>query len=239
MFKYKIIIPSKLRPDKVLTKRLFTKENITIACHNDEVESYKRSNPDCEVIGFTYTFISDFRKKIMDYFENETEYLIFLDDDIVKFYSWDNKKASGEEVIKELVSLLDKNYAQSTISYHPSCWYYKGIYKVDTRAWCVVANNLKLLKKYKINYDENTIYFEDYDISMQILKKKLHNICSYKYSFDCVTMGTNEGGCQTYRNFENSKRAIEYMLSKWGDKIKIIQNKRTKLPEIQPLWKKI
>jgi len=241
MVKYKIVIPTRGREQKILTKKLFKKEEIIIVCSNSEVENYKKYNPGNEVIGFEYQYISDFRKKIVEYFWNEIEYLIFLDDDIVSFYNHSGNKIEGEKIIEELINLLDKNYAQSTIAFYPSAWLYKekGFYKIDTRAWCVVANNLKLFKKFNINYDENTFYFEDYDITMQIISKGLHNVCSYKYSFDCITMGTNEGGCQTYRNLENSQKAIEYMLEKWGDKIKIIYNERTKLPEIQPLWKKL
>jgi len=235
----KICIPTKNRVGKLHTDKLFYPYDIYLFVEPQEVEAYKKEYPGYKIINIEKSNqgIAYVRNFILNYFD---ENILMLDDDIIKLMKRVNKKlidCSAKEVIEEMENCLTKGYAQATISFIASNWYYTESYKVNTRTWCLSAINTKLIKENNIIYDSKVNCFEDFDFTAQLLSSGLKNICSYKYAFDCIPMSTNKGGLNDGLRQTKSNASLEIIKDKWPGLITIIDNNKTGLKEPQFKWK--
>ena len=251
----KIAIPTKGRADNQETLRLlykaFHKDEIYLFVEPDEIDDYKRFGKAVTIVPTTEADrgISYARNAVIDYFD---EPVFILDDDITQISMRLGRTKSG---YPKLVKVQDKhlriiftaieNFArvdgclQATISFQPSNWLHEGSMKKNTRVWCFNWLDCKALKTTGIRFDEGIKLFEDYDLTLQLLRNGFENISLYNYAFTCNKMGEAGGGCQTIRNRKTTEDSIHRMIQKWGsDIVKEFFSKEHNLPEIKINWKK-
>lgn len=251
----KIAICTKGRPENQITLKLiykiFKPEEIFLFVEPQELEQYKKYQKISNIVSigqnnkglaFSRNFVT----------KNLSGVVFILDDDITGFQKrtkrvkgyWRLSKMDLRETLVmfrrvEAFLLDNKEYAQATISYSKSNWLFEGDTKTNTRAWCIKANNNDILKKNNL-FITNFGEFEDYDQTLEILRAGFKNISFYNWAFNCVNMGTNDGGCQTFRRKEGlNRKEVDQMKEKWGDEIvKEFYSKQHGLPEIKVFWKR-
>jgi hypothetical protein len=150
------------------------------------------------------------------------------------------RKATSEEIV-EMFQVLSAKLSEDlvgvvTISFSGSNWFYEEQWKEPARCWCLFGLDNGKLRSKGINFDLNCKLRQDYDIVAQILSKGLRSISLYDYAFDCEEMGTNGGGCQTYRSDSLNEENVKYLLQKWPGKVKPTLRKNTL--EAQFVWSK-
>ena len=239
----KLCILTKNRVKEMHTFNLFKDYEVYLFVEPQDFEAYTEAYPNTQIVNIQendkgVTFCRNF---ILNYFKGER--ILILDDDIKRLFYRDarfkHKQTTPKEVLEELDKILDKGYVQASISFKGSNTLYKKPYKVNGRVWCMSAFNLDSLEKNNIRYDPLAIYFQDFDITAQILSKGLSNCISYRYCFDCVPMGNNKGGQQSFNRKKLSESSLNHLLTKWYGVMKIKHNKKTGCLEPVFFWSKI
>lgn len=233
---YKIAIPTKGRAGKIDTLVIF--KDAVLFVEPQESKVYKEIYPNNEIVilpendkGISYV-----RNYILNYYDCV---VFVLDDDITKIYSKQGKKLKKIEDISDFINAcltcIKKGYKQVTISFKASNWMHDGLFKINTRCWCINVFDCSLKD---IRYDSKSDVFEDYDFTAQLISKGYKNISLYNFAFDCRTMGTNEGGWQLFDRKSKSATAFKYLMNKWGPQvITSRKNKVTGLQEVQFNWR--
>jgi macrodomain Ter protein organizer (MatP/YcbG family) len=204
--------------DEIDYLKFFKKDELVILPHNDK--------------GLTWS-----RNWCLNHFEADVLWLI--DDNIKGIFKRNGLSAAGyHKMIPAKMDpskvndlLLHQGYAQGSISFKPSNWYYKPDLKTNTRIWGITAFNTKSLKEKKINYDLDMVIFQGVDITAQILSKGLSNVIDYEYAFD-KTMCEDNKGVGSYRTEKMSKDVCGLLKAKWG-----IKSKLTKKGIYEPKFK--
>jgi len=250
-----IVIPTKGRAGKITTPELFSKkQEITLVVEQQEFKEYFNVyGKSCNVVSMPTKNndkgIGNTRNWVLDNF-SDYEYIAMLDDDIKEFRVREGQTEGGHPKIVKIDVGQTDGMLKELVEYGrdkklpPSNWLWgkeKGDWKYNTRVWCLNMISPFFCKEYGVNYDSNLLLFEDYDITAQILKKGFMNGCCYKYTYVPCDGGSggSDGGCQFYRNEEKSKKAAEYLIKKWGDKIKLDTDNKRGLTEVQFNWKEI
>lgn len=240
----RIAVNSRGRAGHVRTLTHFNAE-VNLFVERRERDAYAAAHPECRVhtvpddCGLTRA-----RNVVLDWAAAEGLRNVYIfDDDIIGFCRRVDKgrrrPVDGEAVLDELDAILDKGYAQASVSYLPSNWKVAQLFKVDTRVWCMTAFSVPLLRERGVRYDEACPLMQDYDITAQLLAAGEHNCVSYRLMFDCVPHGQGEGGCQLYRTPELAKAASLYLLTKWGDRCVRLADLGHGRLEVQFAWKRV
>ncbi len=228
--KISINIPSHKRP-MVETLRYFSDCKIWVA--DNELEEYKKQNPDSEIIGLgsdSGKNISVIRNHILkSEFENGADVVCMLDDDVKGIYRFEKAKYNNYGYVKkEVTDFLGFVERYSRMAQELGAYLWGVNLNQDCRSYRHYrpfnTNNIILgpfschLKGGGIFYDENIPLKEDYDLALQHLNKHRKILRLNMYHYVCK-QSENKGGCAVYRNYDTEKKNFELLQKKWGSEI--------------------
>lgn len=226
-----IIIPSYKRGKESKTPKLLSKAKI--ACHEFEEDEYKKYNknelmiiPD-ELKGKGMGVI---RNYILE--NSKGEKLVMLDDDISSIGHFENGVRINLKE-DEIYNFIENSF-RMTEELGTKLW---GVNLLeDPRSYrtfapfsltnVILGPFMGIIKDKSIKFDERLGLKEDYDYSIQVLRKyrKILRFNKYHYSCGHITM---KGGCATYRTSEAERKQAKLFQKKWGSKIVKIERKTT------------
>jgi hypothetical protein len=223
--------PSYKRPKKSKTQMLYPFVKIVVK----ESESKEYKNNDNDIIICPDNIQGNLcrvRNWILDQYLHKYDALVLLDDDYNNIVRWDNQKAiklnaNEVEELCEQLAIITKEYG--FYFFGLNCVTDKGAYMEHTP----FSTNKYIggpfqgfIKGINLRYDEDLNLKEDYDMTLQNLKK--HNGClrANFASYD-VKQAKQAGGCAEQRNTKEEERQFNLLQKKWGNKI-IQKDKQSK-----------
>ena len=225
----KIVIPSYRRPDNCLTAKLLRRA--VIAVHKNEIEEYRKHNQN-EILEMPDELaekgMAVIRNWILDNAGDEE--ILMIDDDIKYFLYFERseRKKMDEEMIYELAENGFRMARECGtklwgINVAPDKIFYKECSPFALTS-PVCGTFFGAIRDPEIRFDERLGLKEDYDYSIQILKKyrKIWRFNKYFYQAEHIN---STGGCSGYRSFDREKEQAELLQKKWGKKIVRINRK--------------
>lgn len=223
----KIVVLSKGRPDKILTKRSVTDKFILVVPH-DECDTYKEYNKDLEVISQPKEVrgITMARQFVLDHFES----VFMLDDDIDyvrKMYTEEGEpyKVTNQETILQIIAqneslakqcgakMFGFTHARRPVAYNPM--------KPFSFTGFLNGSHTGFLKGHNLKYDPRLIEGEDHFISAYNVYKNRFMIIDNRYAFFTKDNWTSDGGCSMDRNSQNLKRDTLLLRELFGEVVHI------------------
>jgi hypothetical protein len=223
--------PSYKRPEKSITQIKYPFIKLVV-CESQAEEYLENGNDIVIVPNEAQGNISRIRNYIKDNLMQDFDCIIMVDDDNSGIGYWENQKykifeANELEEFCESLAILTKDFG--FYSFGLNCVTDKGAYMEHTPFSTnkfIGAPFHGILKNNKCIYDEDIPLKEDYDWTLQNLKKYggvlRANFASYK-----VKQAEQKGGCSNMRNLKEEERQFELLQKKWGSKI-IRQDKKSK-----------
>jgi hypothetical protein len=224
--KISVNCPSYKRPLDVKT---FNELNfINVYVSYEEYEDYKRNYPDKNIIQCEKGIQGNLcrvRNYIMqEEFKKGAEVVCIIDDDFSGVYYFEKK---------EKIKVTEDNFMAFLFKYSFMAK------ELGVKFWGININQDKqnyreyspfsmisyiggpfqcFLKGNECYYDENLPLKEDYDMTLQQLNKYRKVLRINKF-FYIVKQAEQEGGCATYRNFNNEMEQLKLLQKKWGSDI--------------------
>jgi len=164
------------------------------------------------------------RNWILDKFQDEYDCIVLLDDDIGGVFEWqeqEKRKMEGEEFMEfcEMAAIMAEDAGVYFWGVNPGKD--KGSYREHTPisfSSYICGSVQAFMKGNKLRYDEKLPLKEDYDMTLQQLKK-YHYVLRFNWVVLDVKQSEQEGGCATYRNLDREKEQFFRLQKKWGGKI--------------------
>lgn len=219
-------IPSKGRAGIVTTTKFVTKM-AAIFCPESEEEDYKKYHqrvmgvPE-KIIGITRTrnWILDFAK------HNGERRILMMDDDLRVFAKFEKGKPGvGIPVEFERFIHLVSNMFDMAEDIGTNLWGFQVTNDGKTyreyspfSLQSFIAGHLMGIIDDGQRFDERLRLKEDYDFSLQSLRRHRRVLRFNKYSF-YVDHHDTVGGCRTYRTMKMEMDAIEMLRRKWGTEL--------------------
>lgn len=226
---FTIAIPSYKRPDDCITAKNF-KQGI-IFCHKFEVAEYKKHNknkiiaiPD-ELAGKGMAVIRNF---ILD--NIKTEKVVLLDDDIKQFGYYENLEMFLMTE-NEVYNLFENNFIMCEeaktklwgVNLQSDKKFYRE-YSPLSLSSVILGPCMGIIKDKDIRFDDRLGLKEDYDYSIQILRKFRKILRFNKYHYVSAHI-KKKGGCASYRTMKKEEEQAVLFQKKWGRNIVTIQRK--------------
>lgn len=221
---YNIYIPTFKRAGKVSTHEIF--EDAIIVCPESQLEDYKALYPNMQFLTCPDSIEGNIARKRNWIKRNcDKDYFIMVDDDLKGF-----QKLEGNKQIKmtndEIRSMIDNGFTMMedlgtilwgmNVNTDPKCYMaYTPINMLSP-----ILGPFTAQKKDKhIWYDERLSLKEDYDLSLQVLRKYHKVLRLNKYSYVTEHLTNAEGGCVDYRTMTREAEQNKLFQKKWGSKI--------------------
>jgi len=165
----------------------------------------------------------DSRNKALDLAFAENKYCIQLDDDLidVKLNDFSGKNTN---ILVDLGNYIDElvEFAESRpeklIGVPPTSNPFYARNEIQLNAF--IIGSACLTKPSPERFDPNMKLKEDYDFTLQHIKNYGGVVRFHKYLLSFKHY-TNAGGAVSYRNNERETEAINYLMNKWGDAIRL------------------
>ena len=234
--KVKFYAPSYKRPEKSITQKNYPFVKLVVR-ESDADEYIKNGNDIIICPDAAQGNVCRIKNWMLDnLFDDETDCIIFMDDDCKGVYRWQDEKR-----IKLEAGELWESANKAAILCND--WGFKlwGLSPVpDKRNWREGSPFHTLafigspfhghMKGSGIKYDESLSLKEDYDMTLQHINKwsgclRVNFLC---YEVKQGMSGSGQkGGCATYRNMEREKEQFMALQRKWGSKL-IRKDKKSK-----------
>lgn len=243
----KIYIPTRGRVGRQVTLMALPphlRPHAWLVCPRDEVKLHKEQTPNVIAQPSSITTIAEKRAWIIKQaHKNGEEKLVMLDDDM-GFYARGPKgllkEYATEDVLEELFLWIDcmlEDYAHVGISSRMGNNHVDEICKTTTRMMHALAYAVPIaVREIKFN---RVAFREDFDYTLQLLRKGYDNIVRYDV---CVAPGTYgaKGGCFDERTVEKSNAEAEKLAALHPGLVKVVDKdyKGTPRKEVMVQWKK-
>lgn len=138
-----------------------------------------------------------------------------MSDDVTKFSTLENEKAKEitfVEAVKTLKREMMEHQAQLA-GIAPTNNPFFAKHRVNLKGF--ILGDFFINRDTEIFFDENLRLKEDYDFTLQHLKKN-GKVCRVDWLMANFKHRNNSGGAVAYRTNELEKKSIEYLKSKWG-----------------------
>ncbi len=229
--KVKIYAPSYKRPEKSITQKTYP--FVKLVVRESEADEYIENGNDIIICpDSAQGNLCRVRNWILDNLMEDNDCIIILDDDCKYIGRWSNqiKYKFKQECLLDFCekgSLLCKelNYKLWGLN----CISDKGAYMEHTPlglSQYIGGPFQAHLKNSTIKYDESLPLKEDYDITLQHIKK-YGGCLRFNFAHYEVKQAEQTGGCATYRNLEKEKEQFFMLQKKWGKDI-ITRDKKSK-----------
>jgi len=239
--KIKIFAPSYKRPRRSITQ--LTYPCVKLVVMESEAEEYiKNGNEIIICPEAEQGNLCRVRNWILNNLYGDADCLIILDDDCKFIGRWQDQKQikfNNEDLIEfcEQSSLLCKDFGFNF--WGLNCVTDKGAYREYTPFGTLqyIGGPFQAhLKESKIRYDENLPLKEDYDITLQHIKK-FRGALRINFAHYEVKQAEQEGGCATYRNLDREKEQFFMLQKKWGKDIITRDRKSKRSFDFNPILK--
>jgi hypothetical protein len=229
--KVSFFAPSYKRPERSITQKNYPQVKLVV--RDSEAEEYiKNGNEIIIVPDSAQGNVSRIRNYIMNNLMGDNDAIVVMDDDCSGVFRWEEGK-------KVKLTPDELQFISEDLSNLCSEWGYKmwGLScvpdKMSNREG-TPFNTLNfiggpfqgIIKGNEIQYDEELSLKEDYDFTLQHIRK--YNGC-LRVNYLCydVKQAEQSGGCATYRNSDKEKQQFEALQKKWGSKV-IRRDKKSK-----------
>lgn len=229
--KVKFFAPSYKRPQKAITQIHYPE--VTLVVRESEANEYiENGNTIVICPDSAQGNISRVRNWILDNLYEDADCIIMVDDDCRHIGRWEEQnkiKFSQAELNEfcEMHSILCKEFGFQM--WGLNCVMDKGAYREYTPYGTIQFIGAPFhahLKTSKIRYDEELPLKEDYDITLQHIKKN-SGCLRVNFAHYDVKQSEQEGGCSAYRNIKKEKQQFFALQNKWGSDI-ITRDKSSK-----------
>ena len=214
----------------------------------DEAGDYRKGNPRCVVevhdadLGGGLPTAMQFA---LDLFRKKTGKIIFMDDDLVFYNRYDgtsrlpkNSPWETDSMVSWLYRTLDA-YAHATIS--PT--QFNNARKEDTKEVCaarsILAYRVEALDGVRFDRVPSK---NDYDVTLQLLRRGLPNLCAYDLCHNQKGGPELPGGCTEYRNEDLHRKASETLASLHPKYVKVVTKTKPNWPfprvDVHVSWRK-
>ena len=222
--KIKIIAPSYKRPEKSITQ--ITYPSVKLVVKESEAEEYRKNGNDIIVCpDNAQGNISRVRNWILDnLFDDDTDCIIIVDDDCKAISRWENQKNTKFNENELIDFCAKKSLLCKELGF--KLWGLntvmdKGAYREYTPFSFIQFIGCPFhghIKGTKLRYDEELPLKEDYDFTLQNIRKYggclRVNFANYN-----VKQSEQIGGCADYRNLAYEKEQFFALQKKWGKDI--------------------
>ena len=220
--KIEFFSPSYKRPEKSITQNMYPFVKLVV-CESDSKEYIKNGNEVVVVPDKAQGNICRIRNYILDNLFKDNDCIILMDDDCSGIYYYQKQK----RIKMKPEVLLEFAEAQAIICNDIGFKYWglncvpdKGAYREHTPFGFLqyIGSPFTGHLKDDLRYDEDLPLKEDYDFTLQNIKK--HGGCfRVNYAHYNVKQAEQTGGCATYRNLEREKTQFLALQKKWGSGI--------------------
>lgn len=233
--------PSYKRPEKSKTQRLFP--FVKIVVRESEAKEYIENGNDVLICPDSEQGnLCRVRNWILNTQLNNFDAVILLDDDYNNIIRWNNQKQiklKDFEVqeICEHIAILCKDWG--FFYFGLNCVTDKGAYREHTpfSTNSYIGGPFQgFINGNELRYDECLNLKEDYDMTLQNLKKYNGCLRVNFMSYD-VKQAEQGGGCAIQRNSKEEERQFNLLQKKWGTKIIQIDNQSKKKFDFNPIMK--
>ncbi len=235
-----IAIPSYKRAKDCITAKNFSRA--VIFCHKFEVKEYQKYNNN-KIVEIPDKLqgkgMAEIRNFILD---NTTENnVVMLDDDIKQFGYYENLEMFVMTE-KEVYDLFENNF-RMTAEAGTKLWglnlqsdkkFYRE-YSPLSLSSVILGPCMGIAKDDEIRFDNRLGLKEDYDYSIQVLRKYRKILRFNKYHYLSIHI-KKKGGCASYRTMMKENQQAELLRLKWGSRIiKIKRNTQGGNISINPI----
>jgi len=236
--KIKFFAPSYKRPQKSITQKTYP--FVKLVVRELEAKEYIENNNDIVIVpNEAQGNLCKIRNYILDNFFDDADCLILLDDDCKGISRWQdqkNIKFNKDDLLEfaEQMTILCNDFGFKF--WGLNCVSDKGAYREHTPFGTLqyIGGPFQAHLKNEIRYDEKLPLKEDYDITLQHIKKYKGCLRVNFANYD-VKQAEQVGGCATYRNIKNETEQFELLQKKWGNKIIQKDNKSKRKFDFNPI----
>lgn len=231
--------PSYKRPQKSITqiKYPFVKLIVKESEANDYI---KNGNEIIICPNEAQGNIAKIRNYIIDKYLNDFDAIVIIDDDCKGLGYWQKQKYKifeSDELQEffESMYILTKEFNYKLFGFN--CVIDKGAYREHTPFSTnkfIGAPCGMILKGNECRYDEDIPLKEDYDFTLQNLKKYKGALRANFASYD-VKQAEQKGGCANMRNLQEEEKQFNLLQKKWGTKIIQKDNKSKRKFDFNPI----
>jgi len=226
---FEIAIPSYKRANDCQTAKWISRG--IIFCHKFEANEYRKNNknkivviPD-ELAGKGMAVIRNF---ILD--NTKADQVIMLDDDIKQFGYYENLELhlmSEQEIYALFENMFRMTSEAGTKLFGLNLQSDKKFYREYSPlslSSVILGPCMGIIKDDEIRFDERLGLKEDYDYSIQVLRKFRKILRFNKYHYTSAHI-KKKGGCAAYRTMKKEEEQAKLFQKKWGRSIVQIKRK--------------
>lgn len=153
-----------------------------------------------------------------------------LSDDLKKVTTNKNfqakKQLNLDDALSEMVETFKKVKGVYLMGVPPTNNDFYAKNKISKNTFCI--GDLLFVKPCELYFDESLTLKEDYDYTLEHLRKYGHcfRLQTYLFEFEHYK---NKGGAVDYRNEQEEQKNIKYLISKWGDKIRLNPKRKNEI----------
>jgi hypothetical protein len=234
----KFFAPSYKRPEKSITQKTYPFVKLVVK-ESESLEYIDNGNDIVIVPDSAQGNLCRIRNYILDNFFEDADCLILLDDDCKGIYRWQDQKKikfNPEELLEftEQMTILCDEFGFKF--WGLNCVTDKGAYREHTPFGTLqyIGGPFQAHLKNEIRYDLDLPLKEDYDITLQHIKKYGGCLRVNFANYD-VKQAEQAGGCATYRNVQKETEQFELLQKKWGTKIIVKDNNSKRKFDFNPI----
>jgi hypothetical protein len=218
-----IAIPSKGRANDFLTSKWF--DDYIVFCPEKEKKDYLKKHKNVVGIPDKQKGITKARNFILDYAKEKGEkWVLMVDDDITFINYFENNKYNKITDKKEILWLVENNFIM-TEELGTNVWGFS----IGGAQYSYSSNHPFAFLALPLGsfmgiiedgqrFDERFTTKEDYDFSIQSMKKHRKTFVDKKHSYKAKHW-EQEGGCSAYRTIALEVEMQQLLIKKWGSKI--------------------
>jgi len=236
----KFYAPSYKRPEKSITQKIYP--FVKLVVKESEAQEYINNGNDIVIVpNEAQGNLCRIRNYILDHLYEDADCVIILDDDCKGIYRWENQKKvkfEPDELLEfaEQMSILCNDFTFKF--WGLNCVQDKGAYREHTPFGTLqyIGGPFQAHLKNNIRYDIELPLKEDYDITLQHIKKYGGCLRVNFANYD-VKQAEQAGGCAEIRNTKKEKQQFDLLQKKWGSKIIQKDNSSKRKFDFNPILK--
>lgn len=219
---YKVYCPTYKRVKIAKSHNLFLPEHFIYVVREEQYQEYKNAFPQCEFMQIPRGTVKDLTQTRNWILENKiSDYVVQIDDDYTAFnWNFERKliQLTPEQIHHQIVNLIQLCLDAGTGMFGINTLTDPKAYSINKPySWnCPILGPFQGIVDTDMRYDEELFLKEDYDMSLQMLKKHRRIVRSNFLSY-AVDHLNAPGGCQDYRTIEEERRQNKMLKDKWGD----------------------
>jgi hypothetical protein len=203
------------------------KNNYIFCVRNGEKELYEKNG--CKNVFETGKLLES-RNFALKHSFSQNKICVQLSDDLKKVKINKNfaekKEVSIDFAINDLINIFNKVSGVNLMGIPPTSNDFFAKNLISKNTFCI--GDMLFVKPCNLLFDEKLTLKEDYDYTLQHLKKYGNTFRYQKYLFEFQHY-KNKGGAVDYRTEDEEQKNINYLLHKWGSKIRLNPKRKNEI----------